>query len=134
MRKIAANFVFPISSKPIKNGIVVLSDKQQIVEIIDLGTHFKEMENLEFYNGIIVPGFVAKASVFEEMKNMQKRNPGLSVWELVTTESFKLAENLETKNQSGSLETGKTPGLCLIRKVDFKNSKLTKHSSLKILT
>ena len=58
MRKISANYVFPITSEPIKNGIIVLDDNNTIIEIIDNGGELKETYNLEFYNGIIVPGFV----------------------------------------------------------------------------
>lgn len=58
MRKITANYIFPVSSVPLKNGIIVLDDTNQIVDIIDTKNKFKEIENLEFYSGTIVPGFV----------------------------------------------------------------------------
>ncbi|MCY1634463.1 amidohydrolase family protein [Marinifilum sp. D737] len=58
MRKITANYIFPVSSAPLKNGIIVLDDTNRIVDIIDTKNKFKEIENLEFYGGTIVPGFV----------------------------------------------------------------------------
>ena len=58
MRKITANYIFPVSSAPLKNGIIVLDDTNRIVDIIDTKNNFKEIENLEFYGGTIVPGFV----------------------------------------------------------------------------
>ena len=58
MRKISANYIFPISSPPIKNGIIVLDDNNKIIDIINNGGELKETYNLEFYNGILVPGFV----------------------------------------------------------------------------
>ncbi|WP_421920936.1 hypothetical protein [Marinifilum sp.] len=58
MRKITANYIFPVSSAPLKNGIIVLDDKNKIIDIIDTKNKFKEIENLEFYSGVIVPGFV----------------------------------------------------------------------------
>ena len=58
MRKIAANYIFPISAKPLKNGIIELDDSGKIVNIIDTKGDLKESAGLEFYNGILVPGFV----------------------------------------------------------------------------
>lgn len=58
MRKITANYIFPVTSAPLKNGIIVLDDTNRIVDIIDTNNNFKEIENLEFYGGTIVPGFV----------------------------------------------------------------------------
>lgn len=55
MRKIAAQYLFPISSKPIQRGYVCLNDDGRITEIGELDS---ESESTEFYNGIICPGFV----------------------------------------------------------------------------
>lgn len=58
MRKIAATYVFPISQPPIKNGIFVCENDGTVVEIIDNGDNFRESAGVEFYSGILVPGFV----------------------------------------------------------------------------
>jgi cytosine/adenosine deaminase-related metal-dependent hydrolase len=58
MRKLSANYVFPVSGKPIHNGIVVLSDNNEIVDVIDTGGLLYELGGVEFYNGILTPGFV----------------------------------------------------------------------------
>lgn len=58
MRKIAANYIFPVNGRPIKHGIVCLNDKGIITEIIDNKGEIKETAGVEFYNGVIVPGFV----------------------------------------------------------------------------
>jgi len=58
MRKITANYIFPLSSKPLKNGIIVLDDDNCVIDLIDTKGKLKEIQNLEFYGGIIVPGFV----------------------------------------------------------------------------
>ncbi len=55
MRKIAAHYVFPISTPPIRNGLITLSDDGEIVE---LGEMQEEAEGVEFYSGVLVPGFV----------------------------------------------------------------------------
>jgi cytosine/adenosine deaminase-related metal-dependent hydrolase len=58
MRKITANYIFPVSSAPLKNGIIVLDEENRITDIIDTKNNFKEIANLEFYGGVIVPAFV----------------------------------------------------------------------------
>jgi cytosine/adenosine deaminase-related metal-dependent hydrolase len=58
MRKIAAPYIFPVSSKPIKNGILHVSDNGEILDIINNSGRLSEEQNLEYYNGIIVPGFI----------------------------------------------------------------------------
>lgn len=64
MRKISANYIFPLNGPPIKNGVIVLNDKDIIVEIYE-NSDLKESEKLEFYNGVIVPGFVNAHSHLE---------------------------------------------------------------------
>ncbi|MBQ7773379.1 MAG: amidohydrolase family protein [Bacteroidales bacterium] len=54
MRKIAANYVFPIIGSPIRNGYVKFNDYNEVVEVGQLG---QECEDTEFYSGILCPGF-----------------------------------------------------------------------------
>ncbi|MCK5462183.1 MAG: hypothetical protein KAI95_04175, partial [Bacteroidales bacterium] len=58
MRKIAANYIMPVSSPPLRNGVVVIDDDGGILEVIDTGGKLRESSSLEFYNGIVTPGFV----------------------------------------------------------------------------
>ena len=58
MRKISASYIFPVSSKPLKYGILAVSDEGEIIDIIDTGGELKESASMEYYNGILVPGFV----------------------------------------------------------------------------
>lgn len=54
MRKITANYIFPISGDPIRNGYVKIDDNGVILET---GALEGECEDTEFYNGILCPGF-----------------------------------------------------------------------------
>ena len=58
MRFLSAHYVFPVSSPPLRNGIVCVGNDGCIVDVIDTGGKLEEREKLEFYNGILVPGFV----------------------------------------------------------------------------
>jgi cytosine/adenosine deaminase-related metal-dependent hydrolase len=58
MRKLSADYIFTSVSSPIERGILVLEDDGTILDIIDTHGSLEEMADLEFYNGILVPGFV----------------------------------------------------------------------------
>lgn len=56
MRKITADYLFPVSSEPIKEGVVVLNDEGTVLSIDAREQHAPA--SLEVYSGAIVPGFV----------------------------------------------------------------------------
>ncbi len=56
MRKISANYIFTGDTTPIRNGIIVLDDDGVVLDILESMNN--EQHSLEYYNGIIVPGFV----------------------------------------------------------------------------
>lgn len=57
MRKISADFICPVSSNPIAEGVVILDDEGRILAVEQSrGAH--DPASLEIYKGAIVPGFV----------------------------------------------------------------------------
>jgi cytosine/adenosine deaminase-related metal-dependent hydrolase len=106
MRKIAANYIFPISSEPIKNGVLVLDNSNIIVEIIDNKGELKEAEKTEFYNGILVPGFVV-AFMGNEDIYLNKQTNEISQSIPVTANSnvipfsFRTGDNIQSSNCIG---------------------------------
>ena len=58
VRKIAATYIFPGNQPPIKNGILICEDDGTIVKIQESTNRLKEEHGMEFYSGILVPGFV----------------------------------------------------------------------------
>ncbi len=75
MRKIAANYIFPVTAPPIKNGILLV-DGKKIVDIIAPKNKLRESENIEFYNGVLVPGFVNTHCHLELSYLKNKITPG----------------------------------------------------------
>lgn len=60
-RYITADYIFPVATPPIKNGIVVINPEKIIIEVLDpilkpLGKDFHS--KIEQYSGIICPGFI----------------------------------------------------------------------------
>ncbi len=58
MRKIAATYIFPGNRPPLKNGILICENDGSVVDIVEKNENFKEEAGLEFYSGILCPGFV----------------------------------------------------------------------------
>lgn len=58
MRKIAATYIFPGNHPSIKNGILTCDSDGTIVDISESNNKLTEQSGLEFYSGILVPGFV----------------------------------------------------------------------------
>jgi aminodeoxyfutalosine deaminase len=56
MRKITADWLFPISSEPIKNGVLTLDETGKILKIDHRDNH--DAASLEQHHGVLVPGFV----------------------------------------------------------------------------
>ena len=56
IKKISANKIYPITTSPIENGVVIVDENGKIQAIDVLDNHDKT--EVEFFNGVIVPGFI----------------------------------------------------------------------------
>lgn len=77
MKKIAANYIYPLTSNPIKNGYIKVNDEGVITEVGQLNG---ECEDTEFYNGILCPGFTNAHCHIElsHLKGLFKEATGMS--------------------------------------------------------
>ncbi len=57
MRKISADYIFTITSEPIKNGVITLANDGTIIEISSPIFKNKD-EHIEYFEGVICPGFI----------------------------------------------------------------------------
>lgn len=58
MKSFKADYVFPVSGDPIKNGIVTIDDAGRIISVTGDHDASAPVENLEQLTGIICPGFI----------------------------------------------------------------------------
>jgi len=58
MRLFSAQYVYTVSGPVLKRPVIKTGDDGTILSISDTGGNLSEQGNLEFYNGIIIPGFV----------------------------------------------------------------------------
>ena len=77
MKKITADFIFPVTSSPIQNGVVILDDHGKILALDRRQNH--DSASLEAHRGAIVPGFVNAHCHLElsHMKNVAPTGTGL---------------------------------------------------------
>ncbi len=58
MRKVSAQYVFTSAGKPLRRGVVTVDSDNTIHSVEDTGGDLDEKADIEFYNGIIIPGLV----------------------------------------------------------------------------
>ncbi|QBQ42580.1 amidohydrolase family protein [Sphingobacterium psychroaquaticum] len=82
MRYISASTVAPVVGSLIRNGVVALDDTGTIIAIYEEGDPHLDGVEVEFYAGVLIPGFV-NAHCHIELSHMlgkTKRNMGLPVF------------------------------------------------------
>lgn len=58
MRKLSAHYIITGTGVVLIKGIIILSDDGTIIDIIDTKGELDEMANVEFFTGVLIPGFV----------------------------------------------------------------------------
>lgn len=58
MKRFSAQYVITNSGPMLRRAIVTTGDDGEIISVEDTGGRLSELHSLEFYNGIIIPGFV----------------------------------------------------------------------------
>ncbi|NOZ34714.1 MAG: amidohydrolase family protein [Chlorobi bacterium] len=107
MRRISAEYIFT-GKEILKRGIIDLNEKGEITKVTDTGGKISERQSLEFYNGVIVPGFINTHCHLElsHMKGMidnktVKGLPGF-IDEIISKRNF--PENLQEQIQKADKE------------------------------
>jgi cytosine/adenosine deaminase-related metal-dependent hydrolase len=137
MKSLSAQYVFTNTGRPLKRAVITTEDDGTIINIEDTTGTLREKHSTEFYNGIIVPGFVDPhchpdlshfISILEELKTLQLNFQDIPVEDLVSWATINGAKTLRKLDRFGSIEPGKKPGLLLIENVDLQNMRLLPES------
>ena len=54
----SANYILPVSTEPLKDGVISVNDQGEILKIYDRDSSESIIDPIEKYDGIIVPGFI----------------------------------------------------------------------------
>lgn len=74
MKRFSAHYIFTGSGTPLKHGLVTTTDEGEIISVEAPDTDLKETRSVQFFNGIIVPGFV-NAHCHLELSHMKGTIP-----------------------------------------------------------
>lgn len=116
MRRFSANYIFPVVGRPLKNGVVEVDDNGLITRLLENGTDSTEFSNTQFFNGVIIPGFV-NAHCHLELSHLQGHFcRGLGLTEFVAQMVRKRVESAETIEQSveAALREARNQGIVAI--------------------
>ena len=58
MKRFSAQYIITNSGPPLKRAIITTEDDGTVINIEDTHGELQEKHSVEFYNGIIIPGFV----------------------------------------------------------------------------
>jgi cytosine/adenosine deaminase-related metal-dependent hydrolase len=142
MKNLTAQYIITNTGRPLKRAVITTDDDGTIINIEDTAGSLTEKHSTEFYNGIIVPGFVNShshlelsnmISILEELKTLQMNWPDIPIEVLVSWATINGAKALGEQDVYGSIEPGKKPGLLLIENVDLQNMRLLPGSTVRRL-
>src|SRR5664280_714083 len=79
MKRFTAQFIITNSGSLLKRGVITTEDDGTIISVEDTAGELKEKHSTEFYNGIIIPGFVNCHCHLElsHMKGVTSKGTGL---------------------------------------------------------
>ncbi len=134
MRRLSANYVFPLIQPPIRYGIVETNNGGLVVSVIDPGGDLRETSKMEFYNGVLVPGFTSgldpRRLAGDQVRSLARRYPRLTFHELLQWISSDGAGVFPPGDRPGSIEPGSSEGIILIQPFDFAGMQLDPRSKV----
>ena len=80
MRKIGANYIITNTGKALRNAYLEINQDGKILRLVEPDGDLQEVNQLEFYNGVLVPGFVNAHAHLELsfLKNKIEKGKGLA--------------------------------------------------------
>lgn len=144
VRRISANYIFT-GKEILKKGIIELDETGKIKNVIDTDGNLKEQDSLEYFSGVIVPGFV-NAHCHVELSHMKgaidnnkiQGLPGF-IDEIISKRNF--PDDLEEKIEKADIEMQKN-GIVAVGDISNtddsfnikKNSKIYYHTFVETFT
>lgn len=131
MRRYGANYIFPVNKPPIRNGIIETDDNGVIRRIIEPDSDFQEIHSTQFFNGIIVPGFVNTHCHLElsHLKGLRPTNPGIAGFIEAVTNQREVSQEIISKSISNAISQAQLSGTVAI--ADICNTTSTLAHKLK---
>lgn len=143
MRKLSAHYIFTGTGRVLEKGIITLTDQGIVAEIIDTNGLLQEQSGLEFYSGVITPGFVNAHCHLElsHLKGLIPEKIGLpgflnQILQLRTSDELKVVEHARNADAklaaNGVVAVGDVSNSNLTHSVKY-NSKIVYHTFVEAL-
>jgi len=125
MKRFGANYIFPVCGPPIRNGIIETNDFGEILRIIEPDSGFREIHSTQFFNGVIVPGFINAHCHLElsHLKGLKANKPGIAGFIEAVTDQRETNQDNIPKSISDALNQAYTCGTVAV--ADICNSAST---------
>lgn len=96
MRKLTADYIFPLNRSPVKNGILIIDDYGSIIDLLPNERKECMTEDIEVFNGFLCPGFVNSHCHLElsHLKNLIPPHVGLDNF-IASLEQLKSTSNYD---------------------------------------
>jgi len=160
IKRFTAHYIFPGDLSPVSLGILETYEDGTIIGIVKQKDRMEEMERMRFFNGIICPNFVPlpkipsfyfpslkkydflwsnenyknennpEKNIFEFIKKIQLRQDSPDLEELINLFTIRSSVIACLQKKSGSFAHGKIPGILFIDKINYKDLRLTSHSTI----
>ncbi|MCU4157893.1 hypothetical protein J1N10_18105 [Carboxylicivirga sp. A043] len=134
MRKISAHYYLKPDGTLGKRPIIELDEVGTIIHIRELGDAFKEEPGLEYFPGILIPGFVASIEKYDlQVKTQAKVNGVLRIKEgEAVLDKWKYRSAWETIQEDLKAGENKVLLTCIM-KYTFEAAKILKESKWGVL-
>lgn len=105
MRFLTADYLYPLNTEPIKNGVLQITEQGEVINIFKSRRDISS-ESLEIYNGILCPGFINAHCHLElsHLLGLAERNKGL----LNFIETMQKRSNYRTSKILEAIENAET--------------------------
>lgn len=125
MKRFGANYIFPVCGPPIRNGIVETNDTGEILRIIEPDSDFREIHSTQFFNGVIVPGFINAHCHLElsHLKGLKAKKPGIAGFIEAVTDQRESNQEHISKSIADAINQAYTSGTVAV--ADICNSAST---------
>ncbi|HOK86485.1 MAG: amidohydrolase family protein [Tenuifilum sp.] len=125
MKRFGANYIFPVCGPPIRNGIVETNNTGEILRIIETDSVFREIHSTQFFNGVIVPGFINAHCHLElsHLKGLKVKKPGIAGFIEAVTEQRESSQENISKSIYDAINQAYTSGTVAV--ADICNSAST---------
>ncbi len=129
LRKISSRYIYTSKGEVLENGIVIVNNEGIIVDLINTNGCILEEEGLEYYSGIICPGFIisCKNLLLNDAKEARQLDLFLFKRGIVSVGDFSFKNNIKYYNDGNKVIYQDVSSI--FESSTFTQNEIVKHNS-----